>query len=415
MQAHQAVRAKERGEGTTPPPATAPLWHRLVAGTLKTLLPLAILAAAVLAAREIYFSAPVAERAAPARVARLVEVTEVAPAARGPLIEAWGEVTPARTLVLRAEVAGRVVELHPELTPGGIVEEGETLIRLDDREERLALARAEAEIDQIEAQIAIEEGQRARAERDLERLSDDLTEAQRALVLREPQMRELEAERAAAEASREEAEVELEKTRIAAPFDALVRSEEVAVGAMLAAGAEAATLVSAETFRVTLAVPPSALAWIDPRAGQRIELTNPGVWPEGSGREGRIVRLNAGLTDEGRMAELIVEVDDPLARLPANEGAPALLIGSFLRAEVAGAEVADAVALDRAWLRDGDTVWVMGEDGALDIREVEINWRGADEVLVTGGLAAGERVVTTQLATVADGMALRTREAGAGL
>lgn len=389
-----------------PEPPRAPLWHRIVAGTLKTVLPLAILAAGAFLARDLYLSAPVATPAAPERIARLVTVATVsaAPDAR-PVIEAWGPVAPARMLYLSTEVSGRVVRLHPELTPGGIIDRGATLVALDDREARLAVAQAEAEIRQIEAQIAIEAGQAARAMRDLERLPDrELTDAQRALVLREPQMAELEARLAAAEAQREAAEVALSKTVIEAPFDVLVEAEEVALGARLAPSATFATLMSAAAFRVTLAVPPSALDWIDPRGGQTVRLTQPGVWPEGAFREGRIRRLEPGLSAEGRMAELVVEVEDPLAR---ETDGPPLLVGSFLKAEIEGRPVAGAVSLDRALLRDGDTAWVMTGDGTLEIRALEIAWRGADAVLVTAGLAPGERVVATPLATVADGMALR--------
>jgi len=400
------------------PPASAPgrrvpLWRRIVAGTLKAVLPLAILAAAAYGAREIYLSAPTAEPRAPERVARLVEVAPVAAADAGPRLEAWGAAEPARTLNLRSEVAGRVIALNPDLTPGGIVSRGEELIRLDDRELSLALAEAEAEIRRIDAQIAIERGQGARAARDLERLSSDLTQEQRALVLREPQMAELQAQRAAALAARDAAALALSKTRIVAPFDAIVRTETVAEGTMLSAGAEAATLISADRIHVTLAVPPAALAWIDPEAGQRVRLTQPGVWPEGQWREGEVLRLKAELTEAGRMAALVVGVTDPMARKPWNAGKPQILVDSYLRAEIVGPAIPGAVALDRAWLREGDTAWVMGADDRLEIRALEVAWRTADEVLVTGGLAPGDRVVTTQIATVADGMALRTAKTGA--
>ena len=43
------------------------------------------------------------------RVPRLVEVVEVQPVTRGPVIEAWGEVAATRTLSLRPEIGGTVV------------------------------------------------------------------------------------------------------------------------------------------------------------------------------------------------------------------------------------------------------------------------------------------------------------------
>lgn len=388
----------------------APLWHRTVAFVMKAAVAIALVAGAAYAAREIMLSPPVADRSPRERVARLVEVTAVEPATQGPLIEAWGEVVARRTLSLRPEVGGRVDWVSPALTPGGRVEAGEELLRIDDRNLALDLARAEATMRQIEARIRIEEGQRQRAERDLERVQTDLTEEQRALVLRAPQMAELEAELAAAEAARDAAALALSKAVVTAPFDALVQSEQVAEGTTLSASAEAATLVGADAFRVELAVPVSALEWIDVEDGQTVRLTQPDSWADGMHREGRIERLAPGLTDTGRMAELIVAVPDPLALSPGMAGKPPLLIGSFLRGEIEGRAVENAVALPRAWLRDGAQAWIMTDDDRLEIRDVEIAWRGAETVLISSGLEPGERVVTTHLAVVADGMELRTGE-----
>lgn len=386
----------------------APLWHRATAFVLKAVIALAILGALGWIARDVWLSAPSAERKDRPRVARLVEVITVEAAAQGPVIEAWGEVVAERTLALRPEVGGRVTWLNPALTPGGRIEEGEELFRIDTSTLELDVARANAAIRQIEARIRIEGGQAQRALRDLERAPLSLTEEQRALVLRAPQMAELEAELAAAVAARDAAQVELGKATVRAPIDALVMSEAIAPGSTLAANAEIAELVAADAFRVELAVPIAALGWIDADGTATVRLTQPDAWAPGQYREATIERLAPDLTEAGRMAELILRVDDPLSLKPENAGKPALILGSFLRAEVEGRALEDVVALPRAYLREGRQVWVMNDESALEIREVEIAWRGAETVLVSAGLASGDRVVTTPLATVAEGMNLRT-------
>ena len=180
-------------------------WRHEAVVMLKTLLSVSVLAGAAVVSLTLYYSAPVAERETPVRVPRLVEVIEVTPATQGPLIEAWGEVKAARTLVVRPEEGGTIIELSDRLTPGGLVLSGEELIRVDDRELRLVLAQAAAEIKKIESRIAIEDGQQDRAKRDLERLPGKLTDAQRQLILRAPQKAELEAELAVATATRDSA------------------------------------------------------------------------------------------------------------------------------------------------------------------------------------------------------------------
>ncbi|MEM0921774.1 MAG: efflux RND transporter periplasmic adaptor subunit [Pseudomonadota bacterium] len=383
--------------------------HRIFAGALKGLIPLVVLGIGLTYAYKLYVTGPVAERAERPRVPRLVEVIDVTPVHQGPVIEAWGEVVPARTLSLRPEVAGAVTYLHPNLTLGGEVLAGEVLVTLDDRALTAALREAEADIAEIEARIMIEEGQALRAARDAERAGLSLTEEQRALVLREPQMAQLRAELEAAKAVENRRALDLQKTKLIAPFDAVVVSETLAPGMALNQGVEIARLVASDSFHVSLAVPGSALDWIDPE-GAMVSLTQPGVWSEGAARDGEILRRGAELSETGRMVELILAVEDPLKRRPENADAPKLLLGSYLRAEIPGRPVPDAVSLDRDFLRNDREVWVMTEEERLDIRAVDIAWRGADRVLIAGGLEPGDRVVTTNLAITVQGMALRLRD-----
>ena len=382
--------------------------QKILAGIVQFVLVLAI----VLGGWKIYGgivdSAPSAERKGRERVARLVEVVSAAPARRGPVIQAWGDVRAAQTLVVRPEISGTLEWVHPEVTPGGHLRQGELVALLDDRDLKLAVLQAEAEIADIEARILIEQGQAALGERDLSRLTRNLSEAQRNLILRKPQMAQLEAELAAARAVKEQADNALARTEVRTPFDAVVESEQIAPGAMLAQGAEAAVLVASAQFHVSLAVPAGALDWIDVAGGQAVTLTQRGVWPEGASRQGTVVRLNSAVSGSGRMAELIVSVPDPLGLEPGSGAQPKLLLGSFVQASIEGPPIDGAIALDRAHLRDGDTVWVMSAEDKLEIRQVGIAWRGPDQVLVTSGLGAGDRIVTTFLASFAPGMALRT-------
>lgn len=356
-------------------------------------------------------SAPTAERSARERVARLVEVVEARTATQGPVINAWGEVRAAQTLIVRPEISGMLAWVHPEVTAGGRLVAGETVARLDTRDLELAVLQAQSEIADIDARMELERGQAALGERELTRLSRNITDAQRNLVLRKPQMAQLDAERAAAVAVLGQAENALSRAEVKVPFDALVLSENVAPGAMVSVGAEVATLVAADRFHVVLAVPASALEWIGQGNGQIVRLTQEGVWPQGTFREGRIVRRGSSVSETGRMAELIVEVEDPLAVAAAQPGTPALLLGSFVEARIETDMIPGTVAVERAYLRDDDTIWVMTPEDTLEVRAVTIAWRGPERVLVSDGLAAGERVVATTLSSFAPGMALRVRSA----
>ena len=110
------------------------------------------------------------------------------------------------------------------------------------------------------------------------------------------------------------------------------------------------------------------------------------------------------LDETTRLARLLVVVEDPLARSPETEGPP-LVAGTWVQARIPAAPL-DAVRIDRALLRKGDTVWVM-EEGALRIRSVEVAVQDAESAYVVAGLSPGAQVVTTNLSTVSDGAPLR--------
>lgn len=113
------------------------------------------------------------------------------------------------------------------------------------------------------------------------------------------------------------------------------------------------------------------------------------------------------------MARVLVAVDDPLCLKPENEGKPKLLVGQYIQAEIEGTTLNDIVVVDRAMLRNGDWVWIMGTDNMLEIRAVDVVYRGIDRVLVRDGLQDGDRIVVTDIATVAEGMELRLEDADA--
>lgn len=411
LKKHNELRPLEERETSPaqikPDAEPAPIWQKAFAFVIQLALIGAIIFGASLAWTWIVDSAPTAERKQRERVARLVEVVPVERAKVGPVVQAWGEVRAAQTLIVRPELSGTLAWLHPEVTVGGRLPANEVVARFDDRELKLALASAEADIAEIQARIQIEEGQAEIGKRELSRLSRNLTDAQRNLVLRKPQMAQLRAEMASAIAARDQAQLVLDRAEVRTPFEAIVTAETVAPGAMVAQGTEVATLVAADRFNVVLAVPATSLSWIRLDGSQTVDLTQPGSWPDGVSRTGKIMRLGSALSETGRMAELMVEVEAPL-------DPPALLLGSFVQGTITGAALPGTVEVSRAHLRDDDTVWVMSAEDKLEIRNVTVIWRGASNVLIAEGLSPGDRVVTTALSSFAKGMNLRVRDEVSG-
>jgi hypothetical protein len=122
-------------------------------------------------------------------------------------------------------------------------------------------------------------------------------------------------------------------------------------------------------------------------------------------REGYVLRLHGAVDPRGRMAQLFVAVDDPLGRHePIGERPLPLLLGTNVRIEIEGRALSDVVVLPRRALQTDGSVWTLGAENRLQRHEVEVVWREAGVVVVTDGLVAGDRVVTTPLAVATEGM-----------
>jgi len=360
-------------------------------------------------------SVPKAERQPRPRLAQLVEVTPVALGRFPAVVEAMGTVVPAREIALHPEVSGRVVTMGDGLQPGGLFAAGETLLEVDDANYRLAVEQRRADLVRAEADLNVEQGNQQIAKSEFALLGEVVREQDQALVLRKPQLESSRAAVAQARAALEQARLDLARTRLVAPFDGMVLSRSVERGALVGPSNSVATIVGTGAYWIEVAVPVSELKWIAiPRAhgevGSEARITEPAAWGRGVERQGRVIRLLGDLESQGRMARLLVEVADPLALAPEHAGLPMLLIDSFVRVEILGAPLEGVAALDRRLLREGDQVWVLDEASSLEVRAVDVVYRGRDRVLIGVGLNQGDRVVSTDLSAPVPGMPLRTAE-----
>ena len=86
-----------------------------------------------------------------------------------------------------------------------------------------------------------------------------------------------------------------------------------------------------------------------------------------------------------------------------------------LDAEIEGRVVPGAVVLPRLALRPGDRVYVVDDTDRLRVRDVAVVRKQAEQVVLSGGIADGERVVVSPVALPVDGMTVRVLGAGGDL
>ena len=388
----------ETGSGTQRSPAM-----RILIGIVSLVLPVIVILGGLMVARWMMETGPEAKRKKPKRRARLVQVIAAESKDVRTTVDAMGTVRAAREIVLRSRVTGEVVEVSARFIPGGRFDTGEPILTIDARDYELAVERRETELSSARADFDLEKGNQEIARREFELLGEEIAEEDRALVLREPQLAKARAQVGQAETALAEAELALQRTRIVAPFPCLVRERNVNLGAQVTSSTALATLLGTGELWVEASIPVDRLIWIDlPKiAGQNGSAATV-IDPTGQTHSATVLSLTGELEPQGRMARILIGVSEP----PAGDGS-GLIPGAYVRVKINGRPLTNVIPIPSRFIRDGDTVWLMSADGKLSIRPINIAFRERDVVYADEGLAAGERVVTSDLSTPVPGMPLR--------
>lgn len=363
-------------------------------------------------------------RAPRTNAGELVSVVEATSSFAAPRVHAQGTVIPAREITVQPQVSGRIVERHPGLVDGGVVPKGATLLRIDPRDYEIAVEEARTGVEVAKSEFAMEEGRHIVARQEWERFGSK-DEEPPPLALREPQLRQAELSIDQAQQKLRRALLDLERTRLQAPFTAIVTKAGLEVGELVGPSTSAAKLVALDEFWVKVSIPLEALELLalpgrDGESGSRARIRH-----ESGSRQieqkGRIIRLLGDLDPAGRMAQLLVSVKDPFsisdASNPINSpGTPALrseplMLGSYVSVEFEGANARDVILLPRSAVREGKYLYIADTNNRLEIRPVEFAWRSRNAVAIEEGLAPGERVIISGLAAPIEGMPLRVEVA----
>ena len=362
----------------------------------------------------IFSTEPEAERSGATReTAMLVDVVQAQKGSYNPVIRAMGTVMPSEDIVLSPRVSGQIVDRSENFAPGGYVEEGERLLQIDPADFENVLRQRRSELQQAETELAIEMGRQNVARQDFELLDESLSGVNQSLVLREPQLDAARARVESAQAAVRQAELNLERSTIRAPFDAYILSRNADIGSQVTPGDNLGRLVGIDEYWVEATVPQASLQWIDiPRNGETgsvVDVYNRTSWEDGRFREGRLFRLIGELTNQTRMARILITVPDPHGYESDQSNLPRLMIGSFVESAIQAKELENVVRISRDYIRQDDTAWIM-ENDTLRIRNLDILFRDAQYAYVSSGIEDGEQVVTTNLSTVVDGAPLRLED-----
>ena len=409
---------------------------------LKIALPLLTLVCAVLAVGYLRATKPEIERTGFEERARPIAAATVRIADVQPSISAYGEVVAQRDVELRALVAGPVVAVGENFVNGGTVRAGDLLVEIDPFEYRAAVTEAEASLAEARAQRAeteaelgaeaaglIEERtQLELAERQLERRRDLLAKGSGAeksvddaLVRRSERARAVAATESRAAGLRarlarqdaviarsavalERAERDLANTRLIAPFDGYLTGISAALGKRLGVNDRVVRLLDLARLDVLIHLSDGDYGRLVSSAaglrGRPVEVT----WRAGSRNfpfRAEIQRADGEVDAASGGVRVYARIEQEAARVPLRPGA-------FVEVRIPDRVYRGATRLPETALVGGDTVYAV-VDGRLEPRPVELLARVGNDVVVSGGIADGERIATTRFPEIGPGVKVQVR------
>ncbi|MCK5356598.1 MAG: efflux RND transporter periplasmic adaptor subunit, partial [Methyloprofundus sp.] len=259
-------------------------------------------------------------------------------------VHAMGSVIPAKKVNLTSRINGMVISVSPHFIPGDFLKKGEKIVQLDPTDYALVIKQKENALAKAEFDLTIELGQQAIAQREFKLLNANLDPQSRNLVLRKPHLALAKTAISAAKAALKQARLDLQRTKTSSPFNAIILETNAHIGSWVSTfstGTPLIKLAGIDNFWVLASLSINKLnkiniPYFNSEQGSVVKVFYAAAWGEGVYRLGTVKRLKAELEPSGRMAQVIIEVPDPLGRLAENKNAPRLILDAFVRVDIAG-------------------------------------------------------------------------------
>jgi RND family efflux transporter MFP subunit len=363
------------------------------------------------------------------------------------LLKGYGEVRTLNVVSISPEVSGTVLDIHPRLEAGEIISKGELVFKIDPRDYEAALKESAATVKQLENGILSLQKQyevdRVRlknlerneelAQNQFERLRtlfegnnvgtrsnvdaaeqayisvmDQATQMARTVELYPIQIQESQSSLESARARLGTARANLERCEVRAPFDGRLKSVSIEKGQFVSAGREVVTLADDSILEIEVSLDSreadkwlrfdgggntATAAWfgnlkkVDCKV-QWTEATSDIRW---DGTLHRVVDFDANTRTLTVAIRILAEDTDAV-----NVDSLPLVEGMFCSVEIPGKSLENVVKLPR-WAVSYENTVYMSVDGRLKTVPVEVARLDSDNAYVSGGIEAGDLVVTTRL------------------
>ena len=327
-----------------------------------------------------------------------VGTLEVRPGALQLSLEHAAQLRGVREVEVRAQVSG--ILLKRQYREGARVAAGDLLFRIDP-------APFAADVDRAKAELGVQQATLAQARRERDRILTVYEQKLASLHDRDTAVAAFEtaeASVASAAAALRRAQLDLSYTEVRAPINGLTSREARSEGSLVTAGSDTSLLtriVQTDQLYVEFSVPEAEADGLRSAAA-------------GAGAAGIKVRVldiqGRTLGDNARMEFIAPSVGDGTGtidvRAVLDNSKSTLLPGQVVRARVEGVTLANSLIVPKRAVMhglQGTFVWLVGSDQKVGPRPVTLGTTAGNNVVVTKGLEAGDRVVVDGILKVQPG------------
>ncbi|WP_188149556.1 efflux RND transporter periplasmic adaptor subunit [Teredinibacter waterburyi] len=375
---------------------------------LRRLLPFIALAICLVIAAIFILNKKPPEKKPDSQDAPLVTLTPVTLGSEVLLVQSQGVVQAKYQTALTSQVSGKVVSVSEQFVRGGMVKKGDLLAQIDPFDYEVRLQQANASLASARAAFILERAQGQVAEAEWAKITNS---APSELGLRKPQQEQALAAVKAAEAGLQQAKKDLERTKIVAPFDALIEERLISPGGVVNIGTQLGRVLALELAEIRLPIANAELTYLN-QLGKNAE-----VWLTATRggelikRSAKIVRDEGVVSEANRMVYLVAALADPYALKLANSGienAQSLPFGTYVSASITGKQLDKVALIPRNLVKDGRVA--IYKEGKLAFVDVDVLRNQGKLAVIGKGLANGDQLVTSSLQYPIAGMALQPRE-----
>ncbi len=313
-----------------------------------------------------------------------------------------GTVTAANTVTVRSRVNGQLLAIH--FREGQQVKAGDLLTEIDPSQFKVALAEAQGQLAKDNATLA-------NARRDLARYQQLIktnVASRQELDTQQSLVTQTAGTVKADEASVASAQLQLDWTRITAPIDGRVGLKQVDIGNQISTSDTTGIVVLTQTHPIDLVftLPESDIATVvnSQKAGQPLTVE---AWD----------RTNKQKLSVGQLLSLDTQIDTTTGTIKlkarfTNQD-DALFPNQFVNARLLVDTQQDAVVIPAAALQmgnEGNFVWVLNDKNKVSKHTVVPGIQNSQQVVVSAGLSAGDRVVTDGIDRLTEGASVEVVE-----